>query len=519
MPSELENTDRRDAGMTLIEVLVTMGLLGLVSAVVVGAVTVVFRTESGVTNTVAQAHDVQQAVNYFHLDVQSGPALAGQYRASTSADRGSGCSDVGSDNVFRYDAGDRRIAYRLSMSGTVGELDRYECSFNGSSYDEVAVVNIADLLDASSGTPVSVSLATRTNVDSEVVVDRVTMSFAQTITDREISAAPNAELGLDAPSLGVCTDDPLAAAENFDTFVEDDVHLTGSPKRSLAVGGALSWDGNLAVGQNMNTSTEFPVSTGLSNAALLAGSVDWSSVVGNNSNLTVHSGADAAFGDFSDSDVSSQGQNRTVFELGDGNQKPAIKVQNGGAVIQNVSPIDFAAAFVELRACSDLLASMPSGCSCAEFVDLLNVNGNTYEGTANNDSVKLVLQPGTVNVLNLSEQHLDDLHDIKWDAQAPSATSPLIVNVASGADMTFTPPQIQGAGSTASYILWNFPNVTGTLTVSGGGGDGVWGTIFAPYADVVADVKIEGGVIAKSFTFTGTTINPSRSFEGLIPWD
>lgn len=518
MPSELENTDRRDAGMTLIELLVTMGLLGLISAVVVGAVTVVFRSEAGVTNTVGQAHDLQQAVNYFHLDVQSGPALAAQYKASTSAARGSGCSDSGSDNVFRYDADDRRIAYRLSTSGAIGELDRYECAFNGSSYDEVAVVNIADLLDASSGTPVSVSLATRTNADSEVIVDRVTMTFAQTITDREVSAAPNAEVGLDAPSLGVCADDPLSAAENFDTFVETDVHLTSSVKRSLAVGGALSWDGNLSVGQNMNGSTEFPVSTGLSNAALLVGSVDWSSVVGN-SNLTVHSGADAAFGDFSNADVGSQGQNKTVFELGDGNQKPAIKLQNGGTEIQNVSPIDFAAAFVELRACSDLLASMPAGCSCAEFVDLLNVNGDPYEGTANNDSIKLVLQPGTVNVLNLTEQHLDDLHDIKWDAQAPSATSPLIVNVASGADMTFTPPQIQGAGGTASYILWNFPNVTGTLTVSGGGGAGVWGTIFAPYADVVADVKIEGGVIAETFTFSGQSINPSRSFEGLIPWD
>ena len=40
-----------------------------------------------------------------------------------------------------------------------------------------------------------------------------------------------------------------------------------------------------------------------------------------------------------------------------------------------------------------------------------------------------------------------------------------------------------------------------------------------PYADVTASVKIEGGVIAKRFEFSGGTINPVRTFEGIIPWD
>ena len=57
------------------------------------------------------------------------------------------------------------------------------------------------------------------------------------------------------------------------------------------------------------------------------------------------------------------------------------------------------------------------------------------------------------------------------------------------------------------------------LVASGGGGDGVWGTLFAPYAHVTASAKIEGGVIARSFDFSGSSINPSRSFDGIVTWD
>ena len=516
MNEQQHPSDARDAGMTLTELLITIGMLGLITTVLVAAVTVVFRSEAGINNTVGESHDIQQAVNYFHQDVQSGPVLLADYDAG-----GSGCSDAGGDNVFRFETPELRIAYRLMTNGPTAELDRYECTPDGSGgWTQASIVNIADRLDATNGSPVTVTVVPDANVGTEV--GTVQMAFAQSISNRAVAASPRAEAGLAvAPPPGVCANDPLEATDNFQTFVEGDMHVTGSQvKHSLAVGGALSFEGNVSVGQNMNVASEFPAVPSLANAALLVGSVDWPATAGfGNGTLTVHSGADVAVANFSGSAVSSQGQNKTVYQQGDGNQNPSIKVQNGGAVLQNLDPIVFDDAFAELRACAALMAAMPSSCSCSGHVTLTNVNGNPYEGTAQNDSVKLALVAGQVNVLNIPEANLDQLHDIKWVSQFPSATSPLIINVASGSNVSFTPPQIQGAGGTAEFIMWNFPNADGTVTISGGGGDGVWGTVFAPYADVTASVKIEGGVVAKSFTFTGSSINPSRSFEGEIPWD
>ncbi|MEQ9162426.1 MAG: choice-of-anchor A family protein [Ilumatobacter fluminis] len=503
--------------MTLTEVVVTVGLLALISTVIVGAVSVVFRSERGVTTAVAESHDVQQAVNYFYLDVQSGPFDPSSYRSSTDSDRGSGCDDVGSDNVFRFDDDDRRVAYRLIPSGDLAALDRYECDFDGTAWSVRSRVNIADSLDTTSGNPVSVTVASTASGDE---VEQVEMAFAQSAGDQVVAAAPRAETGVSAASLGDCDNNPLKATEGFETFVEGDVHIVGSQvKRSLAVGGNLSFSGNVAVGQNMNHTADYPVTVGYTNASLIVGNVAWAATP-DQSKITLHSGTDGVFGTFVDSSKTKSGQNWTVFPKNrTDNKRPEIKLQNGGQPYENVSPIAFSDAFDDLRACSDLMAALPDQCACAEMVSLTNVNGNTYEGTASNNSVKLVLQAGKVNAFNVPEANLDQLRDIKWSSAAPSTTTPLIINVIGGPDVTFEPPQIQGGGSTAQSIIWNFPHATGTVTIAGGGGDGVWGTVFAPYAHVTATTKIEGGVVAKKFTFSGSSINPSRSFEGTINWD
>lgn len=516
---------RRDAGLTLVEVLVVTGLLGLVMSALVGAVVVVFMTESGVTNTVAGSHDLQQAANYYYRDVESGPAELAGYRATDGAPgtRGSGCDDVGSTNVLRIETGDRRIAYELTTDGDAASLDRHTCVRVGGAWAEESVLNIADALDASD----VVTATVVPDAADPTLVDRVVLFLSEDgrsslMSDRELVATPRTEVAVvpAPPTSPECPDDPLAAAERFQTFVEGDLHVSGSQiKQTLAVGGTLTFDGNVSVGQNLNNPNQFPRPSGLGNAALLVGRVGWPETAAfGNGTITLHSGSDAAFADFGQSAVASQGQNLTVYEAGDANRSPSIKVQNGGTVLQNVSPVDFEAAFDELRACSDLLAELPASCGCGAHVGLTDVNGNTYQGTAANNSVKLALAPGTVNVLNLTVDQLDDLADVKWASTFPSATSPLIVNVVGGPDVTFDAPQVQGAGSTASYILWNFPNATGRLTITGNG-SGVWGTVMAPYADVVSSVSIEGGVIASSFTFSGSSINPSRSFAGEVPWD
>ena len=521
MSNHMRTRAARDRGLTLVEVVISAAIMGMLSVLVVGAITVVFRSQAGITNTTASSHDLQQAVNFFYRDVQSGPIELAAYRVTGGAEpTGSGCDDAGDANVLRFDTNERRVAYRLESDGSNAELDRIVCTFDGSSWVEESDVNIADALDAADGSPVSVDLVASSADPTEV--DRVVLSFAALVGgDEEISAAPRAQAAAEVPTSTAveCDNDVLSATEGFQTFVQGDLHLDGSQvKQSLAVGGALSFEGNVTVGQNMNQASDYPTASGLEDAALIVGSIDWDNSA-SNATLTVHSGADAAFGDFSDSEIAAQGQNLLVYQSGDSNRSPQVRIQNGGSVLTDSDAIDFDAAFDSLRSCSVLLAGLPGDCSCSGHVELTNVNGDPYEGTSENSSVKLVLTDGIANSFNLDESNLADLTDIKWDSVFPSSTAPLIITVATGADATFTPPQIQGGGSTASSIIWNFPNVTGTLDISGGGGDGVWGTVMAPFGHVDSLVKVEGGIIAKSFTFSGSSVNPSRSFDGTVTWN
>ncbi len=513
----------RDRGMTLIEVVISTAILAMMMTLVVGAISVVFRSHSGVTNTTASSHDIQQAVSFFYHDVQSGPAELAAYRVAGDGGgpTGSGCDDAGDDNVLRFDAGDRRIAYRLESHGATAELDRVECVADASGWTERSTVNIADALDDSDGDAVVAQIVASSEDPDRV--DRVVLSFASVLgSDEQVSATPRAEIAAESPptTSSLCTDGPLDATEEFQVFIHGDMHVDGTQvKQSLAVGGALSFDGNVAVAQNMNQAGDFPTASGLENAGLLVGSIDWAGT-GSNASMTVHSGADAAFGDFSGSDQGTQGQKAVVFELGDANERPDIGLQAGGTVLTGSTSLDFDAAFEMLGACSERLGGLPNSCAtCAEHVELTNNSGGAYEGIAHNPQVQLVLTDDTVNTFNLDEGNLAALTHLKWDSVAPSATAPLIINVATGSDATFESPQVQGAGSTASHIVWNFPNVTGTLTITGGGGSGIWGTVMAPYAHVESSVKIEGGVVARSFEFGGSSVNPSRSFDGDVSWD
>ena len=191
----------RDRGFTLVELIVVVGVFGLITSVIAAAITTIIRNESGVVNIVTESHDLQQAVNYFHLDVESGPITVARYRDTTGAlgSPGTGCSDVGSANVFRYDSLDGdRVAYRVTVANDVGRLDRYECDWTGTGYT-ASVLNIADRLDASGGSPVVVQVNRDSSPDDHLVKD-VTLTFAQTNDNPAISATPRAETGLAAGS-------------------------------------------------------------------------------------------------------------------------------------------------------------------------------------------------------------------------------------------------------------------------------------------------------------------------------
>ena len=141
-----QQIDDRDRGFTLVELILVVVMLGLVTGVIAAAVVVFIRSEGGVVATAAESQDTRQMVNYFPLDIESGPSRADAYRATfggASGDSGSGCSEVGSENVLRIDITDRRldlvdkrIAYRLVTTAEQGRIDRYVCTFDGTAWTE-----------------------------------------------------------------------------------------------------------------------------------------------------------------------------------------------------------------------------------------------------------------------------------------------------------------------------------------------------------------------------------------------
>lgn len=517
----------RDGGFTLIEVLTAVALSALLIVPITMGISIVFKTSRISTESVAQSHDLQQAVNYLPADARTGSFDPQGYKTSADEDRGSGCSDEGNENVLRIDDGSeniqRRIAYRLvAQPNGTASLDRYECHVDGT---VLGVTNIADSLVADGAEPAAASdLVLVEDSEGNVTVDRVELRLAQNNGVETISAAPLAEPEIPAVAAptgesAVCGNDLLAATQKFSTFTELDVHLRrGDTKRSTAVGGKLSWEGLATLGQNFQ-SGEYPtINPG--QTVLYIQRIDWANSSGE---LRIPGGhADVVVADMTDTTISADG--RKIYGPA-GPSSTFVNVQNGRAgTAQTI--VDFTDAFETLRACSQAMASLPNSCTaCAEHVELRDQNGSApYPGVGNPggaNQVKIALHPTKANVLNLTAAQLNGIGDpvFMWKsgtgasgAPVPGRTNPLIINVMDSGDIVLN--SIARTQQGPQHILYNFPNATSVRVE----GEVVWGTIFAPQAFVSVRQQMQGGVIAQSWENGGAEVNTSRLFSGWIDW-
>ena len=518
--------NKQDRGFTLIEVLVTIVLLGIVMSAIAAAIIVVFRTDDGIVTQVSESHDTQQVVSYLPLDVESGPSRADAYRATSggaAGDRGSGCLQTGNDNVLRIEVTDRRldlvdrqIAYELVSSGSLASIDRLICEFDGTVWQETSRVNVADSLDATAGTVAAaeVIVADGSLPVEDQEVTSVVLRYAQQDQLAEIAASPREEQPLS--SAGVCGPDPLSATRNIDTFIEGDVHLDGTTvKSSFYAGGSISFEGSPEVAQASPSSPTLPAPH--SNVGLFAGSVDWA---GSSGQLRVRNGTDLLVQDGNYVGPVSG----PVTESGAGG--PQISLSPGGQVVPPSGtdlPISPGLAFIELRACSDRLAGLPDTCNSGACADHVGLPAG-YPGTATASGPQLDLDiptAGLAYAFNIEEQNLLDLQTVQLNAPSSmlSDLTPLVINVGStpGGTITFTPPKLSGSGTNAIYIIWNFPNAA-VLNVVGSGGDQLRGTIMAPYSIVNSSMTIEGSVIATEFNMSGPALNDQRQFDGDFGW-
>jgi choice-of-anchor A domain-containing protein len=516
----------RDRGVSIVEMCVVIGILGVIMGAVATAISVVLKSEGGISTVVAESHDTQQVTNYFPLDVQTGPRLRSQYRGTADAVRGTGCGDAGSGNVFRYDDGTRRIAYRLvpDPASGAGRIDRYECGFDGTAWTAITVRNIADEIDTSVPSPVSVTF-----LQDGTRVERVVLSYAQrTGRVAEMTGSPRLDAAAAATSVGDCSDDPLDATAGFHVFSAGDVVLRSSANvlGALAVGGSLTFENGTGAGQDWgNTDPSFDPST----VRLYLNDVDWAASSGTmrqnvgDTRLQMEEGVDYVL------TTSGRPKIRPV-----GQTSPEIVIDNGSiGVVPPGTVIDFAEAFDDLKTCSTLISMLPNAALCAtcEHAALWGHNSvppapTPYLGVDDPTGyqVKIEMDPsgdGGPTLVNLSSEQLTSLDQISfYGTNRPGATTPLIFNV-SGTDIDFNVPQIDGQGLYTNSIFWNFfeaTDVTIDRSVTGAASETVWGSVFAPDAAVRSTEKIWGGVVAQRYEQIGWTVNSSRTFEAVIPW-
>jgi choice-of-anchor A domain-containing protein len=181
---------------------------------------------------------------------------------------------------------------------------------------------------------------------------------------------------------------------------------------------------------------------------------------------------------------------------------PKVSLQGGGNLVQG-HPFDFEAAFDAYLKTSTALGGLPGACANAVSAQLRDQNGSgPWAGSGN---FVLRLTPGKVNVLNLTEAQLQAWSSFNNNgADRPNSTTPLIINVTSSdQDVSFTAPTwIQG--DEARFMMWNFPDA-GRLTFS----NALWGTLFAPRAQLTMTADVRGVVVADSLDGRG----------GVADWD
>lgn len=486
--------------MTLIEVIVVVVMLGLVVTVVAAAIGVVFRSEGSIQTVIADSHDRQQATNYFPLDIESGPGLVAEYRvAGSTGARGSGCSDSPADaNVLEFDTGTRRIAYRVDAAS--GTVDRYECTFDGTSWTEQSRVSIVDSLAA---VPDPVTVTVVSSPSDPAVVDHVELAVRQQSGEDTWTASPRIE---SPGGWGQCPDgNPVAAAHDFGSYVKTSVDIRGGNIEGPVVTERLRWSANTTIAQNK-------ANNGI---GLYAEVVEWDSAA--STKLAVSKG-DVVLG------APAVETSKNIYET------TAIAGQyvemNGGAKFTGLASygthFDLDADFTVLQQCSAMLAQLLNLClgTCVVTpgLDDPDVSGSDdfLAGVSNKVTVKLDSTP-LPNVLNVPESYVSSTVIQEWNhgGSGLSQSRPLIVNIVDDGDgivnINMQSSSWQNLGNQKN-VLVNFPNATEVNVLSPFNG-----LMLAPFATVTTSQEFSGSIVALSWVHTNGTVHTDKDvFDGHV---
>lgn len=496
----------RDRGFTLVEMLVTMMMIGLIAAVLGAAITVIFRSEDSAIRVTAESHDTQQAVNYFPLDVQAGPTPFGAYNTAPAA---AGCVPDGT-NVLDFVKGTRRVSYRLIPVGPSTRLDRFTCDNSGTVaapvWTNVERVNVADRLDSSATPPAFVTPVAA----ADGTLESAELTLVQRGADASIIASPRAE---PRTSPGDCnTTNPIEASHGYGTFTEGDVTLkSGTVTGWVGAGGTLSWESNISVATD-NMSGVDPA------FAVYANDVNWTGDgvlpakildVGRPQDTALGT-AFVELGPGGDVVKETSTSTENYFNLSGSSNPDAVAISS----LPASDVIDFGADFDELRDCSAQLARAIDVCAtsgCAEEIGI----------TLSVTNVNLCAGGPRAQILNIPETYM--AAGYTFTSTGPGCTGisqarPIIINVIDTGDLTVdidtSAFDWENVAGDTKNIIFNFPN-SENVNINAA----FFGQVLAPFAHVQTFSDVEGGVIAQQWTHhAGTIYSAADLFDNSINW-
>ncbi|MFG3342442.1 collagen-binding domain-containing protein [Glycomyces sp. NPDC048151] len=295
--------------------------------------------------------------------------------------------------------------------------------------------------------------------------------------------------------------DPLAPALGFNSFVENETVLASTESE-----GGIATGGNLAVAGSYNVnihdaSTFTAPGDSVPSALVVGGQVDFTQFPGSHV-VQVHdymkvgdlTGVEARNTDFNSASVNTH----LVVDGAAYESVPRIELNTQQPLdsVGPASPIDFAAAFTELRAnAADLYACEGHEVEMKDNQGTVVPKGQVAQG----QQIRIELATGQTNVLNVTGEDLNNMADLVF-LNKPTADTPILINVdtsGTGGELDWdVKNQANAGGDTAPYMLWNFRDTT-LLRLTGAT---VEGSILAPDADYFDDSSsnVEGQVIAKN---------------------
>ncbi len=134
---------RRDGGFTIVELLVSITVLGIIAPVMVSAIVLGLKATSATTAQLNASHSRQELAAFFTTDVQSAVTLADKTSTDTTTCMASGEALVGrlswTDVDYAGTSTARVVTYATVTVGTDKQLVRHACT--GSSMSTVTVVH------------------------------------------------------------------------------------------------------------------------------------------------------------------------------------------------------------------------------------------------------------------------------------------------------------------------------------------------------------------------------------------